>query len=118
MPRVARVKSELDLFKEDSDKLKYLSLIKGYQRKYQFKVYAYCLMDNHGHLFQDRFKSKIVTYEKYLITLSSYIHNNPKDIPKYEDKVENYGFSSLKEYIKGTNNYEILDLSFLNIKNY
>jgi len=175
MPRVARAKdensiyhimvrsiSELVLFKEDEDKLKYLSLIRKYQLKYIFKVYGFCLMDNHGHLlidvngadisrimhsinfcyaqyfnrkykrhghvFQDRFKSKIVTDDKYLITLSAYIHNNPSDISGYNSKLEEYRFCSLKDYIKNNNEFEILDKSFLgdilnlknknNIKNY
>ena len=175
MPRVARLKdeksifhimirsiSEIMLFKEDSDKLKYLSLIKKYQIKYQFKIYAYCLMDNHGHLlvdvnggdisrimhsinfcyamyfnrkynrhghvFQDRFKSKIVKDDRYLTILSAYIHNNPKDIDKYSDNLEKYRFSSLGDYIRKDNEFEILDKSFLedilnlnnkkNIKNY
>ena len=168
MPRIARVKeetgiyhimirsiSEVELFNDNGDKLKYLSLIKRYQDKYQFMVYAYCLMDNHGHLmidcngadisrimhsinfcyaqyynkkygrhghlFQDRFKSKLIKNDRYLISLSAYIHNNPKDIPNYEDRVEDYEFSSLKEYVEGTNTFEILEVSFLgdilNIKN-
>jgi putative transposase len=66
MPRVARVKSfdsiyhvmcrsitEVDLFKEDKDKEHYLSLLKGYQEVFAFKVYAYCLMDNHCHFIID-----------------------------------------------------------------
>ena len=160
MPRTARIKdensiyhimvrsiSELDLFKEDEDKLKYLELIKRYQLKYMFKLYAYCLMDNHGHLlidvnggdisrimhsinfcyaqyynrkykrhghvFQDRFKSKIVKDEKYLIMLSAYIHNNPSDIKKFKYRVEEYRFCSLKDYINKENEFEILDKSFL-----
>ncbi|EYE87421.1 hypothetical protein Q428_13335, partial [Fervidicella metallireducens AeB] len=107
MPRLARQKkedaifhvmarsiSEVDLFKDDEDKLNYLALVKKYQKTYEFRVYGYCLMDNHlhliidangadisrimhsinfsyaqyfnhrhkrhGHLFQDRFKSKMV----------------------------------------------------------
>ena len=113
-----------------------------------FKVYAYCLMDNHGHLlidvngadisrimhsinfcyaqyfnrkykrhghvFQDRFKSKIVRDDKYLITLSAYIHNNAKDIRLFSKKLEKYRFSSLKDYIENDNEFEILDKSFLN----
>ncbi|QEK13075.1 transposase [Crassaminicella thermophila] len=160
MPRCARVKtegsifhimirsiSEINLFNDDEDKLKYFALIKKYILKFQFKVYAYCLMDNHGHLiidvnggdisrimhsinfsyaqyynrkykrhghvFQDRFKSRIVNDDKYLIVLSAYIHNNPKDIPGYRNNLINYRFSSLKEYVKGTNEFEILDKSFL-----
>lgn len=160
MPRIARVKSgegifhiivrsisELDLFKEDEDKYKYFSIIKKCQAKYRFAVYAYCLMDNHGHLiidclgadiskimhyinfcyaqyynrkydrhghvFQDRFKSKVVDSERYMINLSAYIHNNPKHIRAYRDDILNYPFSSLKEYIHGTDSFEVLNKSFL-----
>ncbi|WP_425448122.1 transposase [Dethiothermospora halolimnae] len=175
MPRLPREKSEdsiyhvmvrsideLRLFREIEDKLMYFSLIKKYQKKYQFKIYAYCLMDSHGHLmldcngadvsrimhginfsyaiyynkkyerrghlFMDRFKSKIVDKEEYLIILSAYIHNNPKDIKDYAGKVEQYEFSSLKDYIYKTDRFDVLDLSFLtsimslnnknNMKNY
>ncbi|WP_129595805.1 transposase [Anaerophilus nitritogenes] len=138
---------KLIYLKENSDKIKYLSLIKKYEYKYQFKIYAYCLLDNHGHLmvdvngadiskimhcinfcyaqyynrkykrhghvFQDRFKSKIVKSDKYLIMLSAYIHNNPTDLPLFKENVEKYPFSSLKEYVNHTNDYEILDKSFL-----
>ncbi|NLI89581.1 MAG: transposase [Epulopiscium sp.] len=160
MPRVARVKTEdksyhimvrsikeLDLFKEPGDKIKYFELIKKSQLKYGFKIYAYCLMNNHGHLildpvgadiskimhginfsyaryfnkkydryghvFQDRFKSKIVDTDRYMITLSAYIHNNPKDIVGYEKNVEDYPFSSYKEYINGSDTFGVLSKDFL-----
>lgn len=160
MPRMARVKSadsiyhimvrsikEIDLFQDNDDKIKYLALVKKYQFKYGFAVYAYCLMNNHGHLiidclgadisrimqvinfcyaqyynrkynrygpvFQDRFKSKVIDSKRYMITLSAYIHNNPKDIPGYENSVEDYPFSSLKEYINKTNTFGVLNPSFL-----
>lgn len=160
MPRIARVKTadckyhimvrslkELDLFKENEDKIRYLALIKKYQLKYGFKIYAYCLMNNHGHLiidsagcdiskimhginfsyaryfnkkydrygpvFQDRFKSKPVNNDRYMITLSAYIHNNPKDILGYENNVKGYPFSSLKEYINRSDTFRILTRSFL-----
>lgn len=139
--------SEIDLFKDDDDKMKYLSLIKKYQYKYGFGVYAYCLMDNHGHLiidclgadiskimqvvnfcyaqyynrkyrrhgpvFQDRFKSTIIDSDRYFITLSAYIHNNPKDIKEYSENVAAYPFSSMKEYINGTNTFRILNARIL-----
>lgn len=146
MPRMARKKasdvifhimarsiSEVNLFKDNDDKKAYLSFVKKYQKLYKFKVYAYCLMNNHvhimidangadiskvmhginfsyaqyfnrkhkrhGHLFQDRFKSKIVLNQRYLVALSLYIHNNPTDIPQYETHPENYHFSSLAVYL-------------------
>jgi len=138
---------EVDLFEDDEDKIKYLAIIKKYIEKYKFKIYAYCLLDNHGHLmidangadiskimhsinfsyaqyfnrvhrrhghlFQERFKSKIVDQDNYLIALSAYIHNNPKDISAYGENVEEYPFSSLREYIRNTDDYCILDKTFL-----
>ena len=146
MPRCARVKSydaiyhimvrsisEVDLFRSEEDKEAYLGYMKKYQKVYEFRVYAYCLMDNHahfiidangadiskimhsinfsyaqfynrryerhGHLFQDRFKSKIVKNERYMIALSAYIHNNPTDINGYEEYPEKYPYSSLSIYL-------------------
>ena len=160
MARMARVKTasnkyhvgvkslkELDLFKEDADKIKYFTIIKKYQLKYGFKIYGYCLMHNHGHLivdsagadiskfmhginfsyacyfnrkykrygpvFQERFYSKPVDNEQYMITLSAYVHNNPKDIAGYENNVKAYPFSSLKEYINQSDSFGILARSFL-----
>lgn len=125
--------SEVALFKRDKDKDEYLSQMKYYQKIYDFKVYAYCIMTNHahfiidsngadissimhslnfkyavtynrihkrhGHLFQDRFKSKIVNTNRYLHTLTAYIHNNPLKIKGYENRPEKYKYSSLKVYL-------------------
>ncbi|HHV98972.1 MAG TPA: transposase [Clostridiaceae bacterium] len=64
MPRTARVKSseciyhimsrsisEINLFQCDEDKNYYLALLKRYKEKYKCSIYAYCIMDNHMHLF-------------------------------------------------------------------
>jgi putative transposase len=146
MPRMARRKtndsifhvmcrsiSEVDLFKNDDDKTRYMNLIKKYQKVYEFKVLGYCLMDNHahllidvngadissimhsinfsyaqyfnkvhkrhGHLFQDRFRSKIITDDRYLFAVSAYIHTNPMDIEKFKNCPEKYKFSSLSIYL-------------------
>lgn len=139
---------EVDLFKDSEDKKKYLSLIKKYKLLYNFKLYGYCLMDNHshliidangsdiskvmhginfsyamyfnkkherdGHLFKDRFKSLIVKNERYLKTLSLYIHNNPTDIKEYKDCPEKYAFSSLAIYIgKRRDHFNIVDYGFV-----
>jgi len=68
----------------------------------------------HGHVFQDRFKSKIVYDDRYLITLSAYDHNNPSIIRKYEDKVEDYSYSSYGIYL-GINKdkHGIVDYNFI-----
>jgi REP element-mobilizing transposase RayT len=44
---------EVPLFREDKDKEQYMNILKGYQKIYGFKVYAYCLMSNHGHFIID-----------------------------------------------------------------
>ena len=144
---IVRSISEIELFKEDEDKVKYLELMKKYQYKYGFGIYSYCLMGNHGHLlidtlgadiskvmhvvnfcyaqyynrkykrrgpvFQDRFVGIPVENERYFITLTAYIHNNPKDIKGYRSNVAAYPFSSLKEYINGTNTFGVLETSVL-----
>lgn len=157
MPRTARKKSDLgiyhvivrsisdvDLFRCNDDKEKYLKLIKKYQEIFLFKVYSYCIMNTHahfmidcygadiskfmklinqcyamyfnkkynrhGHVFQDRFKSKLVGNEQYLLNLSAYIHNNVKDISQYKDKKEAYKYSSLGIYLGSfSDNYKIID---------
>jgi putative transposase len=66
MPRIARVKAEdkifhimvrsikeVPLLADKKDKELYMSIVAGYQKIYGFKVYAYCLMDNHAHFIID-----------------------------------------------------------------
>ena len=66
MPRAARKKSdesmyhimcrsisEVNLFQCDEDKDYYLSLLKRYIKKYHCRIYAYCLMGNHVHIYID-----------------------------------------------------------------
>lgn len=70
--------------------------------------------NRHGHLFQDRFKSKLISNDKYLLMVSAYIHNNVKDIKKFKDKIEKYRYSSLGIYLgihKDTN--DILTPDFI-----
>ena len=37
-------------FIEEQDYLHYLEILKKYKEKFQFKIFAYCLMTNHIHL--------------------------------------------------------------------
>lgn len=66
MPRTARKKlengvyhvivrsiSDLKLFHSNNDKDEYLRLIKKYQELFLFRVYSYCIMDNHVHFIVD-----------------------------------------------------------------
>ncbi|WP_138207404.1 transposase [Haloimpatiens lingqiaonensis] len=47
---MSRSLTEFPLFRDDQDKIKFLTLIKKYQMQYNFSVYAYCLMTTHFHL--------------------------------------------------------------------
>jgi len=140
--------SDIPLFRDDKDKDKYLFYVKKYQKKFDFKVYAYCLMsthahllidangadiskfmhginqsyaqyfnnkyDRHGHVFQDRFKSKVVDSDDYLFTVSAYIHNNPTDIEGYENCPEEYKYSSFSVYLGLKEDvYGIVDEEFI-----
>ena len=64
-------------------------------------------------VFDDRFNSKPVDTERYFITLTAYIHNNPKDIKGYKDRVAAYPYSSLQGYLDDTDAYGILNTGFL-----
>lgn len=63
MPRLPREYNEIkvyhvilrgidkqDIFFEDKDRYKFLEIIKETKIKYDYEVYAYCLMDNHVHI--------------------------------------------------------------------
>jgi len=54
----------------------------------------------HGHLFQGRFKSYIVDKSDYFLSLSRYIHLNPRETERPQDPFRYQG-SSLRYYIKG-----------------
>ncbi|MGL4736347.1 MAG: transposase [Cellulosilyticaceae bacterium] len=160
MPRCARIKTndsmfhvmthsiqELLLFRENADKDVFLALLKKAQLKFNFKLYAFCLMDTHTHLvidcfgadiskimhyvnlcyciyynskyerkgplFQDRFKSRLITTQRYLVNLITYIHANPKDLATYADKLVTYPYSSLRDYIYDSNKFGILSTQFV-----
>ena len=51
-----------------------------------------------GHLFQDRYKSEPVEDDSYFLTVLRYIHQNPVKA-KLCKKVEDYPYSSMKEYM-------------------
>jgi putative transposase len=52
-----------------------------------------------GHLLNERFTSKIIDNFEYLISASSYIHNNPKDLEKYTGREYEYRYSSMGIYL-------------------
>jgi putative transposase len=67
-----------------------------------------------GHLFKDRFMSKIVHNERYLRVVSLYIHNNPTVIAGFKDCPQKYAFSSLGIYLgKRKDHFGIVDYGFI-----
>jgi REP element-mobilizing transposase RayT len=82
------VKGELDVL---SSLIKRLNLVFAmrYNQKYT-RV---------GHVFQDRYKSQLITDEGYLLRCLRYIHNNPVKAQMVQ-KAEYYQFSSFHEYTK------------------
>jgi len=77
-----------------------------------------------GHLFQGRFKSKLIEDEETLLHISRYIHLNPYSsaLVKNTKDVCNYPWSSLKEYLNSNNfdfcKKEVVLSSFKNQKKY
>jgi putative transposase len=47
---IARGNQKQHTFLEEEDFVKYLDLLRHYKRKYNFRLYGYCLMPNHIHL--------------------------------------------------------------------
>ncbi|HAN09338.1 MAG TPA: transposase [Clostridiales bacterium] len=47
---IARGNNGEYILKNDEDKTKYIELIQRYKERYGFKLYAYCIMDNHIHM--------------------------------------------------------------------
>lgn len=52
-----------------------------------------------GHLFQERFKSKVLVNDLYSANLSAYIHRNPREYKKYRNSPEKYPYSALGVYL-------------------
>lgn len=92
-----------------ADISKFMKSINQSYAQYYNKKYS-----RHGHLFSDRFKSKPIEKDSYVVTASAYIHNNPKDIPSYKNCVHKYKYSSLKVYAGIPSKYsDILDIDFI-----
>jgi putative transposase len=79
-----------------------------------YVIYYNKKYDRHGHLFQERFHSEIVDSDRYNLALSAYIHKNPKDIPGYEGKEEEYKYSSYGIYLGIRKDiYRLVDVGFI-----
>lgn len=52
-----------------------------------------------GTLFQSRFKASLIDNNEYLLHLSRYIHQNPAEILKENQKLKDYPYSSYPNYL-------------------
>lgn len=89
MPRAARVVFEgvvhhitqrgnyrQNIFEDSADRKKYIEFVSEYSRKYQMKIYAYCLMTNHVHFLAAplRRDSLAMTFKYSNMRYSSYFN--------------------------------------------
>jgi len=78
---------------------KFMKNINNTYAKYYNRTY-----DRRGHLYEGRFKNIIIMDEIQLLRTSTYIHYNPKDLLwKGYKSVEDYPYSSLKDYLEPDN---------------
>jgi putative transposase len=73
---------------------KYMKSLNQTYVKYINKIYK-----RKGHLLTERFKSKIIDSDDYMLTVSAYVHNNPKDLPGYNGREFEYPYSSMGIYL-------------------
>jgi REP element-mobilizing transposase RayT len=79
-----------------------------------YAIYYNKKYSREGHVFGDRFYSRITKDNHDLLNVAAYIHNNPKDIKGYENCVENYKFSSFGIYLgKFQDSHILLDCTLI-----
>lgn len=67
------------IFEEDADKYRFLRTIERYKQKSGFKLYAYCLMDNHIHMLMQEMEETVSETIKRIGSSYVYWYNS-----KYE----------------------------------
>jgi REP element-mobilizing transposase RayT len=67
-----------------------------------------------GHLFQGRFKDRLVEKDNHMVQCSLYIHLNPFRAGM-EERLGNYSFSSIKDYTRFHNNKDLSISTILGI---
>jgi REP element-mobilizing transposase RayT len=63
-----------------------------------YTVYYNLRHNRHGHLFDGRFKSKLVDSDDYLLSLSRYVHLNPVKVMRMRNKPLEQRLSYLRQY--------------------
>src|SRR5699024_6218007 len=64
------------IFEDDEDRIRLLSTIKRYKEKSNFKLYGYCLMNNHIHLLMQEVDETISQTIKRVSASYVYWYNN------------------------------------------
>lgn len=62
---------------------------KYFQTKYQVT----------GHVFENRYRAKLVADNEYLTHLSAYIHRNPRELKAWKGREVEYPWSSYQDYV-------------------
>lgn len=75
-------------------------------------IYINKKYDRCGHLFQDRFTSKIIDSDRYMQWVSRYIHRNPVRAGITKTAIE-YKWSSINIYMGQKDYYKIIDEEFI-----
>lgn len=120
------------IFLEYTDRVTFLRILEEVIQEFRLRVFAFCLMENHyhiflqtplanldksmhklqgqyaqyinwkygrvGHLFQGRYKSRLVAVDQYALALLRYIHRNPLETGKFA-RCEEYEWSSYESYL-------------------
>jgi len=102
----------------DSNISKYLHKILVSHAKYFNLKYK-----RRGHLFENKFNSKYIDTNEYLLIISSYIHKNAKDLPGWKNNEHNYPWSSYQDFVSENRwqhllNKDIIEKQFNNPKEY
>ncbi len=65
-----------------------------------------------GPLFQGKFKAVLIERDAQFMYIPHYIHKNPIDALARGEKLEDYPWSSYRDYVLGTNMYPFVNKSF------
>ena len=102
----------------DSNISRYMhKLLVSHSKHYNLKY------ERRGHLFENKFNSKHIDSNEYLLIVSSYIHKNAKDLPGWKNREDKYPWSSYQDYVlenrwKHLLKKDIIDDQFKNTKDY
>lgn len=93
---------------EDNGISKYMQKVLNSYGKYFNKKY-----NKNGHVFQGPYKVKHILEDNQLSYLSAYIHNNPKEINRWNNKPWEYDWSSYGDYVEENRWGELLNTDFI-----